>query len=109
MILGFLKDKVVVILATLVMVSLLVNAVMTIIIHFKEQNIITLNTKLLQIEAVSKVKEAEHLKRVKSYDEAMEEIGRYYAGVSVEVDNFVKDDNETECESATRLFRGFKY
>lgn len=109
MMLGFLKDKVIVILATLFMVSLLSNAVLYVRVYFKDQNISALNEKIVQIDAVSKAKEEIYNKRVESYEYAIEEITQFYDFELKNIDDFKKDDNETECDSAARLLSGFKY
>lgn len=47
--------------------------------------------------------------RIASYDSAILDITQFYDFELKNIDDFKKDDNETECDASYRILREFKY
>lgn len=66
-----------------------------------------LNSKVAS--EIAKYEIEENKKQLANYDKIVLDITTFYDGEIDSINQFTKDDNETDCESATRLLRGFKY
>ena len=68
-----------------------------------------LNDRSIQCETNTKIKEAEYKRNIKSYEEAMDDIAKFYDIKLKEVSDFKKGDNETDCEASYRFLNTVSY
>ena len=107
--LDILKAKLVPILVW-VIVSLIVTVIaLSTSLYFteEERDAYRLQNELIQASSDKYKHEVEQ--RVKYFDSALIDIGRFFDSELDKLNNFERDVNETECEAADRLFDNFSY
>lgn len=108
-VIAFLQGKAVTILTTLLMASFLFNGVLYAMLYFTEQQLDTCKANEQVSAIISKSEKDRYTREVASYDKAIIDIAHYYDGELKSINEFTKDENETECDSAYRVLRTFKY
>lgn len=66
-----------------------------------------LNSKVAS--ELAKYEMEENKKQLANYDKILVDITTFYDGEIDNINQFAKDSNETECDSAYRILRTFKY
>ena len=69
----------------------------------------SLNDKVVQCKANTKIMKAQHKLRLSDYEKNIEDIVEFYDGRINTIDTFEGRSDETDCESSKRFLDGFSY
>ena len=69
----------------------------------------SLNDANVKCKTTTKIKEAEYKRNLKSYEDAIDDIAKFYNIKLQEVSDFKKGDNETDCEASYRFLNTISY
>ena len=69
----------------------------------------SLNDANIRCKTTTKIKEAEYKLNIKSYEDAMDDIAKFYDIKLREISDFKKGDNETDCEASYRFLNTVSY
>lgn len=77
--------------------------------YFTYQELESSKEELTSIKAQRDNERQRYQRYMTSYDDAIKSIVKYYDTEIIQVKDFKRRDNETDCEAANRLLDSFKY